>query len=66
MFVMVFAPNGARVLLNLDLSFAITEDQAGLASAISNAGHVVALGVKLDVIASELLGQLPEDEEAEK
>lgn len=56
MFVMMMAPNGTRILLNIEQTFAFTEDPAHLATAISLAGFGMPLGVSLDTIAADFLG----------
>lgn len=56
MFVLMFAPNGSRLLLNTDLVFAFTEDPAGLAIAVSLNGSPMPLGVKFDVVTNDFLG----------
>lgn len=55
LFVMLKAPNGARLLLNLEQVFAFSEDDAGLAAAISITGAVVPLGMRLDDVANDVL-----------
>jgi len=57
MFVLMPAPNGSRLLLNLELTFAFSEDAAGLALAISVGGAQLPLGVKFNTIAEDLGGE---------
>lgn len=54
MFVAVKAPNGKRMLINLELTFCYVEEDNGTASAVSIAGTKAATGETFDTILSDM------------
>ena len=54
-FVLVTAPNGKRALLNLDMTAAIIEGDAGNSEAVSIAGVRTPLATAFDDFVTELL-----------
>lgn len=59
-FVAIAAPSGRRMLLNLDLTVALIEQEDGTATAISMAGVQTATGEKFESFVTDLLKAAPE------
>lgn len=58
-FVAIAGPSGRRMLLNLDLTVALIEQENGTATAVSMAGVQTATGEKFDSFVKDLLKPLP-------
>lgn len=59
MFVLMTAPNGKRMLLNLDLVVVFQEGEKGETVALTLGGLPVTMGEQFNFVMNEMLGEEP-------